>query len=59
MNDFVAVEMSQTAEDFSANEGDPVLLQRIPFRGFYEVSHGTVTAKLHHQPQLVVLTRGP
>lgn len=40
---------SSHPEDLSADVGDPLLLQRVPFGVFDEVCHRAGPAELHHQ----------
>lgn len=57
MDDFVGVEVAETAQDLAANVRYPLLLQTLSFCRLDEVCDWAGAAVLHHQPQLIIFPR--
>lgn len=57
MDDFIAVQIAETAQDLSADVGDPLFFETLALRWLDEIGDWAGTAILHDQPQLIVLAR--
>lgn len=57
MDDFVRMQIAETAQDFTAYVSDPFLFQALTLCGFDQIGDGASAAILHDQPELIIFAR--